>query len=98
MEVTGQLHSPAVLSQEETNPLLVEYEALGLSQPPNTQTSCGPKTVFSQTNVIKQQQNTPAFYQIPIPFVSARTYDLKFLYITQKNTCFTQQRRFEHAQ
>ena len=31
MEVTGQLHSPAVLSQEETNPLLVEYEALGLT-------------------------------------------------------------------
>jgi len=36
---------------------------------------------FSQTNVLKLQQNTAAFYQIPIPFVSAKTYDQKLQYL-----------------
>jgi hypothetical protein len=53
MEVTGQLHSPAILSQGETNPLLVEYEALGLTQPPIIQTSCGPKPVWTFWGIIK---------------------------------------------
>lgn len=47
MAVTGQLHSPSVLSQGETNPLLVEYEALGLSQPRNIQTNCVPKPIWT---------------------------------------------------
>jgi len=50
---------------------------------------------FSQTNVLKPQQNNPSILSNS-DHICIRYNDQKFHYLPQKNTCFTQQRRPIH--